>query len=41
MGKSFLLLLGGCALATLASIDATAGEARVITVDEAVAMALA
>jgi outer membrane protein TolC len=30
-----------CALATLSSVDAAAGEARVITVDEAVAMAMA
>jgi len=39
MRRLFSLLC--CALATLSSVDAAAGESRVITVDEAVAMAMA
>src|ERR1700690_2017507 len=40
MRRPFTLLLGCCALAALFSAGAAAGEARVITVDEAVAMAI-
>jgi outer membrane protein len=36
-----LFWLSCCALVTLSSVDASAGESRVITVDEAVAMAIA
>ncbi|MGB8298214.1 MAG: TolC family protein [Polyangia bacterium] len=41
MGRILAFLFSVCALVTLSSIDAAAGEARVITVDEAVAMAIA
>jgi outer membrane protein len=40
MRRPFMLLLGCCALAAPFSVGAAAGEARVITVDEAVAMAI-
>jgi outer membrane protein len=41
MRRILSLVLGCCALAALSSIDAATGEAHVITVDEAVAMAIA
>jgi outer membrane protein len=41
MRRSVALLVVCCAVATLSSLNAAAGEARVIAVDEAVAMAIA
>jgi outer membrane protein TolC len=41
MRRFLALLVVCCAVATLSSLNAAAGEARVITVDEAVAMAIA
>jgi outer membrane protein TolC len=41
MRRSLALLVVCCAVATLSSLNAAAGEVRVITVDEAVAMAIA